>query len=197
MEFIVNYGQVKNHPEFHPYIEDYFEEIYTSGYLTNRPQMSTYENSTIFALCSSDEKEELISFVITAPFPLKEGEKFREDHILGNILIMAAYTRPEFRNKGFYNFIFNFMVEHFKKYPEQYKRIISGFNVNNQIAKHIQLNKQKRTVNEVGDKFYRTSIWLNANYKQKINDFIDRTLYRLGLAKDYDPQFYHKLFNKI
>lgn len=194
MNYNIVWGQVKNHPEFHQHIEEYFEEIYASGYLANRPQMSTYEHSIIFALQTSDEKEEFVSFVIVAPFPLLEGRKFRMNHFLGNILVMAAYTNPKFRNKGFYNFVFNFMVEHYKKYPNQYKRIISGFNVKNQVAKHIQLKKQNRTVNEMGKEFCRTTVWLNPDFKHKVSDKIDRVMFRLGLSRDYDKDFYKKLF---
>lgn len=194
MKYILTRGMVDEFPEYHSMIRDYISEMRENGFYTVDRDVDFYHNCTIFVI--GDTNDNPMSFIMVAPFPLKPNETFSLKHFKGNVLVMGAYTKPEYRNKGLYTLVYSYMFKYFKERGKEYKRLLSGFNNQNTISKHIQLKKHNRMLFQEGSKFSRTYTWFNPTWRESMIDLYYIIRNAFGFSENYDSEYYEKMFKK-
>lgn len=193
MSYIITIGMVKDHPEYHEMINDYITEMRANNFYETDRGIEWYENCVIFVLGDKDDKP--MSFIMVAPFPLDENESFSLKKFKGNVIVMGAYCKPEHRNKGYYTFLYSKMFQYFRERSDQYKRLLSGYDNNNKISKHVQLKKHNRMVFQIGPKYSRTYTWFKPTWRESMYDLYNSIRIAIGFPMKYDSGFYDKMFN--
>jgi hypothetical protein len=147
MDFTFKTERISKNPMMLDVWDAYMEELKANDMPSKWPRSDLYNYAAFF------KGDELLTCVFYAPM---KSDK--------HIIIVGAYTMPEWRERGLYDALWGFCVDLWDEW--QYSEVRSGFHKNNQVSRALQ-TKQGREVWQETETHIRTRVNLRSPWRKR------------------------------